>query len=222
MIFKTFYSHPLRFRRGVSQGSVIGPVLISLSINDLPAVLPSTVKVSLYPDNLVIGASPNVERAAAAVQTALRKLVEWSSKWRLPLNPLKCNSSFFSLDPCQSHLKLFLSILNIPLNFNPNPTFLGVILDQTLSFKHHFYFMKEVFTTDVMPFTLLPLLPKPLQRISLYFIKKTLFALFLPMFPQDGFLYRPPFISPPWRECTDPPVEQSQAVCHQIRFLTYV
>ena len=76
-------------------------------INDFPAFLPSSVKVSLYSDNLAVWASfPNVERATAVVQVALNKLVEWSSKWRLPLNPLKCEPSLLSLDPYQPHLPL--------------------------------------------------------------------------------------------------------------------
>ena len=83
------YSRPFRLRRGVPQGSVLGPVLFSLYINDLPTFLPTSVKTSLYADDLAIWASsPSVECATAAVQTALNRLMEWSLKWRLPLNSL--------------------------------------------------------------------------------------------------------------------------------------
>ena len=100
------YSRPFRLRRGVPQGSVLGPVLFSLYINDLPTFLPASVKTSLYADDLAIWASsPRVESATAVVQAALNRLVEWSSKWRLPLNPLKCETSFFSLDPYQSRIQ---------------------------------------------------------------------------------------------------------------------
>ena len=71
--------------------------------------------------------------------------MEWSSKWRLPLNPLKCETSFFSLDPYQSRIQSSLHILNTPLKFNPHPTFLGVTFDRTLSFKYHVLSLRKKF-----------------------------------------------------------------------------
>ena len=140
------YSRPFRLRRGVPQGSVLGPVLFSLYINDLPTFLPASVKTSLYADDLAIWASsPSVECATSVVQAALNRLVEWFSQWRLPLNSLKYETSFFSLDPYQSRIQPSLHILNTPLKFNPHPTFLGVTFDRTLSFKHHVLSLRKKF-----------------------------------------------------------------------------
>ena len=140
------YSRIFRLRRGVPQGSVLGPVLFSLYINNLPTFLPTSVKTSLYADDLAIWASsPNVECATSTVQAALNRLVEWSSKRRLSLNPLKCEPSFFSPDPYQSHIQPSLYILNTPLKFNPYPTFLGVTFDRTLSFKLHVLSLRKKF-----------------------------------------------------------------------------
>ena len=71
--------------------------------------------------------------------------MEWSSKWRLPLNPLKCKTSFFSLDAYQSRIQPSLYILITPLKFNPYPTFFGVTFDRTLSFKHYVLSLRKKF-----------------------------------------------------------------------------
>ena len=140
------FSCPFRLRRGVSQGSVLGPIFFSLYINDLPTFLPTSVKTSLYAYDLAIWvSSPSVECATSIVQAALKRLVEWSSKWRLPLNPLKCKTSFFSLDLYQSRIQPSLYILNTPLKYNPHPTFLGVTFDRTLSFQHHVLSLRKKF-----------------------------------------------------------------------------
>ena len=92
-----------------------------------------------------MGLLPSVECATSTVQAALNRLVKWSSKWRLPLNHLKCKTFFFSLDPYQSHIQPSLYILNTPLKFNSYLTFLGVTFDLTLSFKHHVLSLRKKF-----------------------------------------------------------------------------
>ena len=90
VVFQNHKSCSFRVRRGVPQGSVLGPVLFSLFINDLPASLPSSVSCSLYADDLAIwSSSPSVPTAVEATQGALFRLERWSEYWCLPLNPSK-------------------------------------------------------------------------------------------------------------------------------------
>ena len=58
VVYQDHKSRCFRVRRGVPQGSVLGPVLFSLFINDLPASLPSSVSCSFYADDLAICPPP--------------------------------------------------------------------------------------------------------------------------------------------------------------------
>ena len=79
VVYQNHKSRSSRVRRGVLQGSVVGPVLFSLLINDLVASLPSSVSCSLYADDLVIwSSSPSVLTAVEATQAALIRLKRWS------------------------------------------------------------------------------------------------------------------------------------------------
>ena len=72
VVFQNHCSRSSRVRRGVPQGSVLGPVLFCLFINDLPVSLPSSVNCSLYTDDLAIwSSSPSVPTAMEATQRAL-------------------------------------------------------------------------------------------------------------------------------------------------------
>ena len=142
MVYQNHKSRFFRVRRGVPQESVLGPVLFSFFINDLPACLPSTVSWSLYADDLAIwSSSPSVE----ATQGALFRLERWLEYWCLPLDPSKCEAFFFSVDPHQAHLQPNLLLLGSRLRFNPTPTFLGVTFDRTLSFSKHVSSLKAKF-----------------------------------------------------------------------------
>ena len=81
--------------------------------------------------------SPAPLKSSSVVQSSLTVLETWSNLWRLPLNPKKCESSFFSTDPHQATFQPRLNLLGIPLLFNPTPKFLGVTFDRTLSFGAH-------------------------------------------------------------------------------------
>ena len=79
VVYQNHKSRSFRVRRGVPQGSVLGPVLFSLFINDLPVSLPSSVSCSLYADNLAIwSSSPLVPTAVEVTQEALIRLDRWS------------------------------------------------------------------------------------------------------------------------------------------------
>ena len=189
MVFQNHKNRSFRVRRGVPQGSVLGPVLFSLFINDLPASLPSSVSCCLYADDLAIwSSSPSVPTAVEATHEALIRLERWSEHWCLPLNPSKCEASFFSVDPHQASLQPNFLLLCFRLRFNLIATFLGVTFDRTLSFFKHVSSLKAKFFHVSRHYTVSPLHHGgPLRSPSL-FCTNFFFGPFSPTLPPDGFL----------------------------------
>ena len=138
VVYQNHKSRSFRVCQGVPQGSVLGPVLFSLIINDLLVSLPSSVSCSLYADDLAIwSSSPRIPTAVEARQGALFRLERWSEYWCLPLNPSKCEVPFFSVDSHQANLQPNRLLLGSCLGFNSTLTFLEITFNGTLSFSKH-------------------------------------------------------------------------------------
>ena len=76
----------LSLKSGVPQGSVLGPFLVLLFINDLPTVFNDTTKCKLFADDLKAYDSFNVLETNNKFQTIINQIVEWSETWQLSLN----------------------------------------------------------------------------------------------------------------------------------------
>ena len=73
---------------GIPQGSVLGPILFLIFINDLPNAVKSSTKLFADDTKLYRGVSDSHDRSL--LQGDIDALEEWAEKWQLPFNQDKC------------------------------------------------------------------------------------------------------------------------------------
>lgn len=82
------YSELKETRAGVSQGSVLGPVLYLLYTSDIPDLDHETI-ATFADDTAVITVGSDHEEAAEKLQTSINKINIWTKTWRIKLNENK-------------------------------------------------------------------------------------------------------------------------------------
>ena len=83
-------SDPVPVLSIVPQGSVLGPVLFLIFINDLPDNIRSCVR--LFADDYVLYRNIKSPIDCQILQDDLNCLVQWETDWQMKFNAAKCNS----------------------------------------------------------------------------------------------------------------------------------
>ena len=72
---------------GVPQGTILGPTLFLLYVNDIPNVVTSSIK--MFADDTKIYREINNAEDTLALQSDLDCLENWTRSWQVKFNPLK-------------------------------------------------------------------------------------------------------------------------------------
>ena len=118
---------------GVPQGSVLGPILFLIYINDLPDGIFS--KVRLFADDTALYLTIEGKDDGAALQQDLDRLSVWESMWDMEFNPSKCQvvQGTGSRRPMNAIYMLHGQVLEAVTSAK----YLGVDISSTLSWNSH-------------------------------------------------------------------------------------
>ena len=161
-------------RAGVPQGSVLGPLLFLIFINDIVNIVQSPIRLFADDTTLFIQVD-NPTLATDLLNIDLQEMANWSHKWLVTFNPNKTKS-------------MIISKKRVPLNY-PDLTFmdetvenvtehkhLGLLIRSDLTWKSHIDGLvnKSMKMVNILKFLQYRLSRKSLEILYLSFIRPTL------------------------------------------------
>ena len=134
--YNSFKSNISSTQYGVPQGSILGPLLFLIYINDLPTATNLNV-LSYADDTTLFQSGPNIADLEKTVNIELNKIYTWLCENKLSLNLEKTNYMIFG--PHNTNpIRPIIKIKNKTITFIDNSIkFLGIQMDKHFTWNNH-------------------------------------------------------------------------------------
>ncbi len=126
------YSNWAEVTSGIPQGSVLGPILFVLYINDITEIVSNNIY--LFADDTKIYSQITTTNTPETLQNDLNLLEKWSKTWLLLFHPDKCRVMRLGNRPDQPY---DYKLEDTSLEYTDTEKDLGITFDNKLKFNSH-------------------------------------------------------------------------------------
>jgi hypothetical protein len=134
------YSRWMPVISGIPQGTILGPLMFLVYINDMPDIFNGDVEAYLFADDAKLFKFIKVANDQLILQNNIDELVKWSDRWLMKLSVKKCRQKPFGRDINSKYdYTITVNQNAVSLGTDEYITDLGVILDEELKFSHHIH-----------------------------------------------------------------------------------
>lgn len=172
---------------GVPQGSVLGPFLFLIYINDIVENICNQIRLFADDTSLFVVVDDNDNNSAKSLTADLEKIKQWSNQWLVDFNPNKTINVNFSRKKKTHPQVSFGNTLNNIIQKN-NHCHLGLTLQSNGGWSHH---ISNIYEKACQRLNMLRILKYKINRESLI---KIYFAFIRPVLEYGDVV---------WDNCTD-------------------